>query len=125
MTKRYLVLAEGKSGDPHYGKTMRGIVHYAPDPVVAILDSERVGESYREIPIVGTVEDALAYGPTTATVGVATQGGLFPPAWRERTASSSATCASRPPGSTCRPARTSSCRRRTCSPSAPTARSGR
>ena len=81
--KKYLVLAEGKSGDEHYGKTMRGIVHYAPDPVVAILDSERAGESYREIPIVATVDEALAYGPTTATVGVATQGGRFPPAWRE------------------------------------------
>ncbi len=81
--KRYLVLAEGKSGDEHYGKTMRGIVHYAPDPVVAILDSTRAGETYREIPIVSTVEEALAYGPTTATVGVATQGGRFPPAWRE------------------------------------------
>jgi uncharacterized NAD-dependent epimerase/dehydratase family protein len=83
VTKRYLVLAEGKSGDEHYGKTMRGIVAYAPDPVVAILDSERAGESYREIPIVATVDEALAYGPTTATVGVATQGGRFPPAWRE------------------------------------------
>ncbi|HEY7706515.1 MAG TPA: DUF1611 domain-containing protein [Gaiellaceae bacterium] len=81
--KKYLVLAEGKSGDPHYGKTMRGIVAYAPDPVVAIVDSERVGETYQDIPIVGAVEDALAYGPTTATVGVATQGGRFPPAWRE------------------------------------------
>jgi uncharacterized NAD-dependent epimerase/dehydratase family protein len=80
--KKYLVLAEGKSGDAHYGKTMRGIVAYAPDPVVAILDSERVGETYSDIPIVGTVEEALAYGPTTATVGVATQGGRFPPAWR-------------------------------------------
>ena len=75
--KKYLVLAEGRSGDEHYGKTMRGIVHYAPDPVVAILDSERAGESYREIPIVATVEEALAYAPTTATVGVATQGGRF------------------------------------------------
>ena len=83
MSRRYLVLAEGKSGDEHYGKTMRGIVHYAPDPVVAILDSERAGENYREIPIVATVDEALAYGPTTATVGVATQGGRFPPAWRE------------------------------------------
>jgi uncharacterized NAD-dependent epimerase/dehydratase family protein len=83
VSKRYLVLAEGKSGDEHYGKTMRGIVHYAPDPVVAILDSERAGESYREIPIVATVDEALAYGPTIATVGVATQGGRFPPAWRE------------------------------------------
>jgi uncharacterized NAD-dependent epimerase/dehydratase family protein len=83
VSKRYLVLAEDKSGDEHYGKTMRGIVHYAPDPVVAILDSARAGESYREIPIVATVDEALAYGPTTATVGVATQGGRFPPAWRE------------------------------------------
>jgi uncharacterized NAD-dependent epimerase/dehydratase family protein len=81
--KRYLILAEGKSGDPHYGKTMRGVVAYSPHPTVAILDSERVGESYRGIPIVGAVEDALAYEPNTALVGVATQGGRFPPAWRE------------------------------------------
>ncbi|HET9325018.1 MAG TPA: DUF1611 domain-containing protein [Gaiellaceae bacterium] len=81
--KKYLVLAEGKSADPHYGKTMRGIVAYAPDPVVAILDSERAGETFRDIPIVATVDEAMDYEPTTATVGVATQGGRFPPAWRE------------------------------------------
>jgi uncharacterized NAD-dependent epimerase/dehydratase family protein len=81
--KRYLILAEGRSGDPHYGKTMRGVVRYAADPTVVILDSGRVGESYEGIPIVGTVADALAYEPTTALVGVATQGGRFPPAWRE------------------------------------------
>jgi uncharacterized NAD-dependent epimerase/dehydratase family protein len=81
--KRYLILAEGRSGDPHYGKTMRGVVRYAADPTVVILDSGRVGESYEGIPIVGAVADALAYEPTTALVGVATQGGRFPPAWRE------------------------------------------
>jgi uncharacterized NAD-dependent epimerase/dehydratase family protein len=81
--KRYLVLAEGRSGDEHYGKTMRGIVQYGPHPVVAILDSTRAGKSYREIPIVATVEDALPYEPTTAAVGVATQGGRFPAEWRE------------------------------------------
>jgi uncharacterized NAD-dependent epimerase/dehydratase family protein len=81
--KRYLVLAEGKSGDEHYGKTMRGLVHYGPHPVVAILDSTRAGESYEGIPIVATVEEALPLEPTTAAVGVATQGGRFPPAWRE------------------------------------------
>ena len=62
---------------------MRGIVHYGPHPVVAILDSTRAGESYREIPIVATVDEALPFRPTTAAVGVATQGGRFPPAWRE------------------------------------------
>src|SRR5262245_41654888 len=81
--KKYLILAEGRSGDPHYGKTMRGVVGYAVDPTVVILDSGRAGEAYEGIPIVGTVEDALDYGPTTALVGVATQGGRFPPAWRK------------------------------------------
>ena len=81
--KRYLILAEGRSGDPHYGKTARGILRYAPDPTVAILDSTRAGESYEGVPVVATVEEGLPYGPTTAVVGVATQGGRFPPAWRE------------------------------------------
>jgi uncharacterized NAD-dependent epimerase/dehydratase family protein len=77
------VLGEGFSHDPHYGKTMRGIIHYGPDPVVAILDSKRAGETYEGIPIVGSVNDSLCFGPTVAIVGVATQGGRFPPAWRE------------------------------------------
>jgi len=81
--KRYLILAEDRSGDPHYGKTARGILRYAPDPTVAILDSTRAGESYDGVPVVATVEEALAHEPTTAVVGVATQGGRFPPAWRE------------------------------------------
>jgi uncharacterized NAD-dependent epimerase/dehydratase family protein len=81
--KRFLILAEGRSGDPHHGKTARGVIHYGREPVVAILDSERAGEAYRGIPIVGTVDDALDFRPTTALVGVATQGGRFPPAWRE------------------------------------------
>jgi uncharacterized NAD-dependent epimerase/dehydratase family protein len=81
--KRYLILAEGRSGDPHYGKTMRGVISYSPHPTVCILDSERAGETFREIPIVATVEEALRYEPDTALVGVATQGGRFPPAWRE------------------------------------------
>jgi uncharacterized NAD-dependent epimerase/dehydratase family protein len=78
---RYLILAEGFSGDPHYGKTMRGVLRYRRDDVVAILDSARGGELEAGIPVVATVDDALRFGPTTALVGVATQGGRFPPAW--------------------------------------------
>jgi uncharacterized NAD-dependent epimerase/dehydratase family protein len=81
--KRYLILAEGRSGDPHYGKTARGVIRYAPDPTVAIVDSTRAGELQDGIPIVATVSDALCFNPTTAVVGVATQGGRFPPEWRE------------------------------------------
>jgi D-glutamate N-acetyltransferase len=81
--KRYLILAEGRSGDPHYGKTARGVIRYAPDPSVVVVDSTRPGETLDGVPVVATVQEALAYEPTTAVVGVATQGGRFPPAWRE------------------------------------------
>jgi uncharacterized NAD-dependent epimerase/dehydratase family protein len=81
--RRYLILAEEKSADPHYGKTARGVLRYSPHPTVAILDSTRAGETQEGIPVVGAVNDALCFNPTTALVGVATQGGRFPPAWRE------------------------------------------
>ena len=82
--KRYLVLAEGKSGDPHYGKTARGVMRYAPEKVAALLDTERAGETEHGFPVVGSVNDALCFNPTTALVGVATAGGRFPPAFREQ-----------------------------------------
>ena len=80
---RYLVLAEGHSGDPHYGKTARGVLRYRRDEVACVLDSERAGETQDGFPIVAGVDDALSFAPDTALVGVATQGGRFPPAWRE------------------------------------------
>ena len=78
-----LILAEGFSGDPHYGKTARGVLAYGERPVVALLDSTRAGETQNGVPVVASVNDALCFNPTTALVGVATQGGRFPPAWRE------------------------------------------
>jgi uncharacterized NAD-dependent epimerase/dehydratase family protein len=81
--KRYLVLAEGYSADPHYGKTARGVMRYGADPVVAVVDSKRPGEEVDGIPIVASVEDALAHEPTTALVGVATAGGRLPETWRK------------------------------------------
>jgi uncharacterized NAD-dependent epimerase/dehydratase family protein len=81
--KKYLILAEGFSGDPHYGKTLRGVMRYRRESVVAILDTERVGESDDGVPIVGSVDDALSLEPNTALVGVVTQGGRFPGDWQE------------------------------------------
>jgi uncharacterized NAD-dependent epimerase/dehydratase family protein len=81
---RYLILAEGFSADPHYGKTMRGVLRYRRDDVVAILDSARTaGDTEEGVPVVPTIDDALRFRPDTALVGVATQGGRFPPAWLE------------------------------------------
>jgi len=81
--ERILILAEGFSADPHYGKTMRGVLRYRRADVVAILDSTRAGEERDGVPVVGDVGAALRFEPTSALVGVATQGGRFPPAWRE------------------------------------------
>lgn len=78
---RYLILAEGFSGDPVYGKTMRGVLRYRREDVVAVLDSTRARETEDGAPIVATVEEALPFHPTTALVGVVTQGGHFPPKW--------------------------------------------
>jgi len=81
--KRYLVLAEGYSGDPHYGKTARGVMRYGADPVVVIVDSDRPGGNVDGVPVVGTIDEALAHEPTTALVGVAPAGGRLPEKWRE------------------------------------------
>jgi uncharacterized NAD-dependent epimerase/dehydratase family protein len=81
--ERLLILAEGYSADPHYGKTARGVLAYGDRPVVALVDSTRAGETQAGVPVVASIEDALALEPTTALVGVATAGGRFPPAWRE------------------------------------------
>jgi len=81
--KRYLILAEEFSHDPHYAKTARGVLRYRRDDVVAMLDSKRAGEVEDGVPIVGTVEEAMAHEPDTALVGVVTQGGHFPGDWQE------------------------------------------
>jgi uncharacterized NAD-dependent epimerase/dehydratase family protein len=81
--KRYVILAEEFSHDPHYAKTARGVIRYRRESVVAILDSRRAGGSDDGIPIVGSVDEALPFEPNTALVGVVTQGGHFPGDWQE------------------------------------------
>jgi D-glutamate N-acetyltransferase len=81
--KKYLILAEEFSHDPHYGKTLRGVMRYRREAVVAILDTKRAGEVDDGVPIVGSVNDALCFNPNTALVGVVTQGGRFPGDWQE------------------------------------------
>jgi len=81
--KQYLILAEAFSHDPHYGKTLRGVLRYRRESVVAILDTKRAGESEEGVPIVATVDEGMQHGPDTALVGVVTQGGHFPGDWQD------------------------------------------
>jgi uncharacterized NAD-dependent epimerase/dehydratase family protein len=80
--RRLLILAEGKSGDPHFGKTARGVMRYRPEDVVCVLDSQTDANELEGFPLVHSLEEAKPYEPTTALVGVATAGGRFPPEWR-------------------------------------------
>jgi uncharacterized NAD-dependent epimerase/dehydratase family protein len=89
-SRRYAVLTGGLLTDIH-GKTAQGVIRYRPDEVVAVVDHVYAGRrvvdvvpSLRsEAPIVANFRAALAYGPTSLLVGVATDGGRIPPALRE------------------------------------------
>ena len=76
--RRVLILAEGFSQDTHHGKTMRGVLRYRREDVVAILDSEHVGETIEGVPVVADVDAAAGFDPTVALVGVATSGRTVP-----------------------------------------------
>lgn len=86
--RRVLILAEGRFG-VFDAKTATCVIRYAPDEVVAVLDSETAGKTTDqvlgfgpEIPIVATLEQGLAKGPDTFLIGVAPRGGRLPDAWR-------------------------------------------
>ncbi|MEZ5099826.1 MAG: DUF1611 domain-containing protein [Thermoleophilia bacterium] len=79
---RYLLLAEGFLADVHHGKTARGVLLYGEQPTVCVLDSTYPEPSFRGVPVVGSLAEAMTHGPTVALVGVAPTGGKLPPAFR-------------------------------------------
>ena len=79
----YLILGRGRSERPALRQDERGILRYGADDVVASSTRSAAGDARRASRSSATVAEALAFGPTTAVVGVATAGGRFPPAWRE------------------------------------------
>ena len=90
--RRYAILAEGRLRE---AKTAHGVLRYGRDEVVAVLDSTLAGETVggvmpgllpdpgRDAPMVATLEEALACGPTSILVGVAPAGGRLPGEWME------------------------------------------
>ncbi|CAN5530338.1 DUF1611 domain-containing protein [soil metagenome] len=88
--RRYAIFAEGRFRSSN-AKTAHGLLRYGKDEVVAVVDSDLAGERVldimpdllRDAPIVGTVEEALKYGPTSLLVGVAPSGGKLPEEWMD------------------------------------------
>ena len=86
--RRYAILAPGKFAED--AKTAHGVIAYGEDDVVAVIDHDAAGKRVRDVlphlgsdaPIVGTMEEALAYHPTSLLIGTAPIGGALPNAWR-------------------------------------------
>jgi uncharacterized NAD-dependent epimerase/dehydratase family protein len=81
-----ILLHEGITGQQ--GKTGLAMARFSQLPIVAIVDHQTAGQSFpaltgipKEIPIVATVSDALAYQPDVLVVGIAPSGGRLPEAW--------------------------------------------
>jgi len=69
---------------PTWAKTAVCFLMYRAGDVVAVLDADQAGSTAAEIlgfggrvPVVGTIEQALALGPEVAIVGTAPMGGVL------------------------------------------------
>ncbi len=70
------------------GKTGAALLRYSQNEIVAIIDETAVGESIyaltgidRAVPVVGSVEAAIALSPTVLAIGLAPSGGRLPDPW--------------------------------------------
>jgi uncharacterized NAD-dependent epimerase/dehydratase family protein len=86
--RRLVILTEGQFG-AHHAKTAIGVIRYGRDDVVAILDSSIAGRNVSEwmgprydIPVVATIDEAIAKGAQALLIGIAPTGGKLPAEWR-------------------------------------------
>jgi uncharacterized NAD-dependent epimerase/dehydratase family protein len=82
------ILAEGQF-EPRTAKTAIGVLRYAPYPVVAIVDSTRAGTDAaahvgvgQGVPVVASVEEAIALGASALLIGTAAAGGRIADSYR-------------------------------------------
>lgn len=90
--KQLVILAEGCFGK-RGSKTAIGVIRYGANPVAAVLDSTRAGQTVGDvlgirpdIPIVATLDEVEAQIGTTAdalVIGIAPRGGSLPTAWKD------------------------------------------
>jgi uncharacterized NAD-dependent epimerase/dehydratase family protein len=85
---RFLIVADGDFG-PMTSKTANSVIRYLPDRTVGVLDRQQAGRTVQDVlgfggtmPIVGSMTEGLALGPTAVLIGIAPQGGRLPEEWR-------------------------------------------
>jgi len=85
---RLIIYAEGAFGRGRT-KTADGVIRYAKNPVLGVVDSElkarRVSEVLpwaRDIPILKSVQEAIPLEPEAMLLGLAPRGGRLPHQWR-------------------------------------------
>jgi uncharacterized NAD-dependent epimerase/dehydratase family protein len=90
--QRLAILLQGGLTDPR-GKTGLAMLRYSPHEIVAVIDSDHAGQSLaqvtgipRSVPIVESVQAALAYRPDVLAIGIAPSGGALPDPWRQELA---------------------------------------
>jgi uncharacterized NAD-dependent epimerase/dehydratase family protein len=81
---RLVLLQHGGLADLS-GKTGLTLLRYRRGPLVAVVDPQQAGRSLREVsgidrdvPVVASLAEALAYGPEVAVIGLAPSGGRLP-----------------------------------------------
>jgi uncharacterized NAD-dependent epimerase/dehydratase family protein len=86
---RLAILAEGGFAE-HDAKTATGVLRYGSQEVVAVIDSTRAGTRVRDhvpgldsdVPVVESIDQALALRPDALLIGIAPAGGRLPDEWR-------------------------------------------
>ena len=84
LYRRLALLTQG-GHDIYRNKTAMGMLRFRPDDVVCVVDANHAGEDLQAltgagagIPIVATVQEAVALGIDWVVIGIATPGGLLP-----------------------------------------------
>jgi uncharacterized NAD-dependent epimerase/dehydratase family protein len=84
---RYLIIADGDFG-PMTSKTANSVIRYHPERTAAVLDREHAGRTVQDvlgfggaIPVVGSMREGLALGPSAVLIGIAPKGGQLPSEW--------------------------------------------
>ena len=87
--QKLALFCEATMGQPNT-KMAEGILRYGPNECVAIIDSKAAGKSLKDfwkldtsLPIVGTLNEAIALGAEVLVLGTAPSGGRLPESWKE------------------------------------------